>query len=91
MKNLKDYQKCIINFRDDDEFLNFCLEKVPTRLYDEETGYDYYDYDYTDLYKDALNNDHQFKILDKDSKINKRGAVTRGLISKEVKNLISKW
>ena len=91
MKENIDMVECdnpnVMVFDTDDEFTNFCLNSEPTLYNDSTTGIGYYDYEFTPSYIDAINSGKQFMIVETNSKIMKRGCVSRGIITKKVSNL----
>lgn len=80
----------IIIFDTDDEFTRFCLNPNPTFtpfMIDGVKRYSY-DFDFSPRYLDALKNGYKFKINEENSLIYKHKAVSRGFITKPVKNLV---
>jgi len=76
-----------IYFKDDDEFYNFCvIPNLVVRKMEDPDVY-YSDFDFSDAYKNAINSDRNFVIMDENSKIFKHGAVSVGPITKKVQNL----
>lgn len=82
-----DKERNIITFDTDDEFTDYCMSSSPVSYYNETADMYYYDYPFTDEYINAVNAGTKFSIAAEDSKVVKRGAVCRGLITKPVKNL----
>lgn len=80
----------VMIFSSDDEFINFCLCSDPIMSTKEINGKEYvmYDYGFTNNYNYALANNIMFRIDDENSKVMKRGAVNRGIITKKISNLI---
>ena len=74
-------------FANDDDFTNWTLNAEPTFYTDETTGLSYYDYEYTQAYKDAVEAGKGFLIEDPNSCVCKRGCVCKGVINKPVQNL----
>lgn len=75
----------------DDDFYRFCV--CPKAVIHDVTNADgvvcsYFDFDYTDAYKTAINNGTRFIIRDPDSQIFKHKCVSYRTISKPVKNLV---
>lgn len=86
MKKLKDNR---MFFKNDDEFINFCLKSDPTIYHNDEYNFRYFDYDFTDEYNNAINNGINFIINDPNSLVFKRKAVNKGLITKPIQNLFA--
>lgn len=76
-------------FNTDDEFTNFCMSDKPIIKIHKATGWPYYEYDYTEEYKDACLKNKQFIIKQPKSLVLKRGCVTRDTISLPVTNVYS--
>lgn len=76
-----------MEFRDDKEFTDFCLEKRAQVFTDPDTGLEYFDYPFTSEYLNAVSNGDHFRILDPGSRIMKRGCICRGIITKWIDNL----
>lgn len=76
-----------ILFDNDDDFFQFALDPTPKVRRMDET-HCYYDFDFTNYYNEALNNNKFFVILDENSKITKHDAISYHLVTKRVKNLI---
>lgn len=84
MKYIKE-EKCYL-FEDDDEFMEFAVNPS-VKISVTPKGTPYYDWDFSNQYKKALEDGDSFKINDENSKVKKRGCATWKLISKKVKNL----
>lgn len=81
----------IMYFDCDDDFYKFCV--CPKVVIHDVTNSDgsitsYFDFDYTDAYKDAIQNKKQFVIRDPKSQILKHKCVSYRTISKPVVNLM---
>jgi hypothetical protein len=78
-------------FNSDDEFYDFCVNPqiVARELNVKNNGTPLYafDWNFTDQYNKALEENKIFIIKDEDSKIYKHGAVTYKTITKPIKNL----
>lgn len=73
----------IIEFENDKEFEDYVVDK---NIITYPKGY--YDWEFTDMYLDDIDNGVMFCINDANSKVNKRKSVTYKLITKNVSNLI---
>ena len=76
----------VICFKNDDDFISFAINIQPI-IYNQ-NGINYYDFDYSDKYKKAIEDKEFFKIEDKMSNINKRKELNYRLIIKKIDNLI---
>jgi hypothetical protein len=72
-------------FENDDEFYEFAV--VPALIFKKEGGTTFTDFDFTDSYYDAINENRFFYIKDPKSLIAKRGALSYKTITKPVQNL----
>lgn len=82
----------IIYFTNDDEFYNYAvvpaLYPIQTSKVDNYGNPVYYcDWNFSDVYNKALQNNTQFIIQDEDSQIYKHGAVSYRTITKPIQNL----
>lgn len=77
----------LLYFDNDKEFIDFCMNGSPTVYHDDTINADYYDYDFTDLYNNAITNNKYFVITDPLSLVTKNKLAFRGLISKPVQNV----
>ena len=83
--------KCpILYFDNDDEFYQFCVN--PNLIISEYTkddgniGYSV-DWDFTDLYKDAISKNTKFIIKDPNSQVCKHGKITYRVNTKPINNV----
>jgi len=74
-----------IFFECDDDFFQFCVN--PNVILIESPTGPYADIDYTDEYKECLNEGFKFVICDPDSKIYKHKCISYRTFSKPVENL----
>lgn len=74
-------------FKDDNEFENFAINKSIIVNKSEISNSYYYDWDFTDEYKEHVLKGTSFIIEDEKSLITKRQSVTYKLITKKVQNL----
>ena len=73
-------------FDNDDEFYEFAV--IPALVVKQSNaGTAYTDFEFTDLYKDAIANDRHFYIKDEKSRIAKHKAVSYGVLTKPVQNI----
>lgn len=80
----------VIYFNNDDEFYKFCVNpQIKAVKYINPKGEEDYftDFDFTQNYKDAIEQGKKFIIKDEDSRIFKNGMVSYRTISKKVDNL----
>lgn len=87
-----DKEQNIIYFDNDDEFYDFCVDPklipIQTKHYDINGNPVYYcDWNYRDLYNQALANNSTFIIKDENSQIFKHGEISYRTITKPVQNL----
>jgi len=76
----------VMTFKNDDEFILFAINITPIMYKNNDMNY--YDFDYSDKYKDCLNNKICFKIEDEMSNIRKRKELNYRLIVKKIDNLL---
>jgi hypothetical protein len=79
----------IIVFDNDEDFESYVLQPEYCIKQSNISGGYYYDADFTDCYKNDLTEGVKYCIDCKDSKIRKRGYVTKGAISKRVNNILN--
>ena len=78
----------ILVFNNDEDFELYVLQPEFCIKQSNISGGYYYDVDFTDCYKNDLTEGVKYCINCKDSKIRKRGCVTKGAISKRVHNIL---
>jgi hypothetical protein len=87
MNMVENSDKTTIYFESDDEFLKWALNPEIKLKDSDVSGMTYFDIDFTDDYMSALKAGKHFVIMDDDSKICRRKAVTLGTVSKKVQNI----
>lgn len=85
MKVIED--ELLIQFDDDQEFTDWALKPI-YEVITSESGTACYDIPYTSMYLNAVEKGYDFEILQPNSVVTKRKAVSRGIITKPVQNLI---
>lgn len=75
----------IREFNNDDEFIGFAINVTPVFIKSNDVTF--FDFDFTDDYKQCIENNIFFKINDIDSSIMKRKELNYRLVCKPVENL----
>lgn len=79
----------VLFFDNDAQFTDFCISSNPIVQYSDKLDMYFYDYPYTSNYQYAVNKGMCFHIKNSDkSEVYKHQGVTRGSITKPVKNLV---
>lgn len=74
-------------FDNDDEFISFALNPSPN-IHTDQNGCKWFDYDYTDDYRNMINNGYRFYISCPNSSVCKRNGISVHTVFKPVSNLV---